>query len=361
MHRPLVLSVLLPLLVTLTPLPAGAASPTSAKQYLLITDPMFSGTARTRMAELGITYDTTTFAALATTDPNAIHSNYRAVYVPTVLSVADFPPLRRLVTTGGVLERFVNAGGTLLLNVGGYAGSQIDIAPGGVDYDRNATHNGEVIVTPTHPYFTASGYKGVRLDRTHFGSWLNTDYGILGSLPEKATWLLANSQGPSLVEYQWGRGRVIVSTLSYGWPGFPARTGPAWNNLLLYGATAPAFAGAGGAGPEQIPPRIEIQGVRDNGQPLLGPNGRPAFRVRFTDPAPASGLVELRLEGQNYNVVAVNGRPVAARPLPYGDNFSPGSNITTWEVVIEKIYIQQTGTLAATAVDAAGNHAGVRR
>jgi len=370
---------LVPLVLTLTAAGAGARPAAAAvapapvvtqKQYLVLTDVYYSPTATTRMALLSLTNGGTTFTGLATADPNQLLANYRAVYVPTVLSVDQYPKLRSLVVTGGVLERFVNAGGTLVLNVGGNAGSQPDIAPGGVDYNRNDIHNAEAIMTPSHPYFTGSGYGGAVLNRGNFGSWLNTDYGILDGLPQGATVLLTNTDGPSLVVYPWGRGHVIISTLSYGWAGFPARTGPAWNNLLLYGASLKpsnpisgsgngSGGGTGGGpsiGPEKVAPQVTFSSRWPNNQLVVGPHGRAAFRIIFTDPLPSSGLAEIKIDGQNYNVVAVNGQSIAALPLPYSDTFAPGSNVTTWEVLVEKVFPQGLGSLTATVKDAAGNH-----
>jgi hypothetical protein len=262
-----------------------------------------------------------------------------------------------------VLERFANAGGTLVLNVCGNAGSQPDIAPGGVDYDRSFTHNAEAILAPGHPYFTGAGYGGSVLTRGSFGPWVYTDYGVLTGLPAGATTLLANTDGVSLVEYRWGAGRVIVSTLSYGWPGFPDRMGPAWNNLMRYAAALRPSGPVGGSssGPEKVAPKITFANSWPNGQLVRGPNGRPGYRVIFTDPQPSSGLAQIRVEGDNYNVVAVNGQSIAAVPVPYTDTFGAGSNVTTWEVVIEKINLRLLGVIKASATDQSGNSVSVRR
>jgi hypothetical protein len=351
--------------------PAAAATAVTQKPYLVISDTYYSTTARNRLSQLGITYGVTSFAGLATADPNQLVANYRAVYLPVILGGDQYAKLRALVVTGGVLERFANAGGTLVLNVCGNADSQPGIAPGGVNYDRTNTHNAEAITNPGHPYFTGAGYGGAVLNRGHFGAWVYTDYGNLTDLPTGAAVLLANEDGPSLAEYRWGRGRVIVSTLSYGWPGFPARTSVAWNNLLLYGAsvkpiagssTPPPSSGSGsGSGPEKVAPKITFSSSWPNGQLVRGPNGRPGARIIVTDPLPSSGLAEIKVEGQNYNVVSVNGQPIAAVPVPYSITFAPGSNVTTWEIVVEKIYMQSLGVLQAVATDAAGNQGGAKR
>jgi hypothetical protein len=359
------LKTFIPLVLSLVAVGAAARPVAAAtqKQYLVITDTFYGSTAVTRMTQLGIARDATTFAGLATADPNQLLANYRAIYLPVVLGGDQYPKLRSLVVTGGVLERFANAGGTLVLNVGGNAGSQPDIAPGGVDYDRIGTHNAEALPVPSHPYFTGAGYGGGVLTRGNFGAWLYTDYGDLTGLPAGTTTLLANVDGASMVEYKWGRGKVIVTTLSYGWPGFPDRIGAAWTNLLLYGASLHPSAPVGGSssGPEKVAPKITFASSWPNGQLVRGPNGRPGYRVLVTDPLPSSGLAEILVDGQNYNVVAVNGQPIASVPVPYRDTFAPGSNVTTWEILVEKVNLRLLGVLIATAVDQSGNKLVVKR
>src|SRR5262249_74656 len=95
------IKTLIPLALSVTALLAGArpagAAPANQKQYLVISDTFYSATAQSRMTQLGITYGVTTFASLATADPSQLLANYRAVYLPVVLSADQYPKLRALV------------------------------------------------------------------------------------------------------------------------------------------------------------------------------------------------------------------------------------------------------------------------
>jgi hypothetical protein len=57
----------------------------------------------------------------------------------------------------------------------------------------------------------------------------------------------------------------------------------------------------------------------------------------------------------------VNGQPIATLPIPYTDTFAPGSNVKTWELLLEKINLRSYGALTVTAIDHAGNRTTVRR
>jgi hypothetical protein len=350
-----------------SPVAVANAATTPAKQYLVITDPSFSGQARDRMTQLGLTHDGISLAALEASNADTLRAGYRAIYLPSVADDGQLTRVRPLVAVGGVLERFVNGGGTLVLVLTGYTNDQTDIAPAGVDVVRNGPHNQEAILTPTHPYFTGIGYNGTPLGVGAFGTWRPTDLGTLGGLPEGAKVLLRNEHGPSLVEYGYGRGRVLVTTLSYGWPGFPSRIGPAWNNLLLYvGSSQPTVTSSttgSTAGSttgttvivEKVPPKATITSLG------VQADGRPLYRVSVEDPDPSSGLAQIKLEGTNYQVVGVNGRLIAAQPLPYTDSFAPGSNVTTWEILLGLINLRNIGSLTVTATDHAGNRGTARR
>ncbi|MFI5364505.1 MAG: dockerin type I domain-containing protein, partial [Candidatus Binatia bacterium] len=58
--------------------------------------------------------------------------------------------------------------------------------------------------------------------------------GTLTNLPNNATVVLANSDGPSWAEYPYGSGRVIVTTLTYCTSGEPDSQAAAALNLLSY-------------------------------------------------------------------------------------------------------------------------------
>jgi hypothetical protein len=177
---------------------------------------------------------TETFIRLKDEDPVHLRSLYQVVYVAPDLADADYTLLRQMVAPGGVIEQFVSMGGVAVLNVAGSFGDQLDVAPDGVGFSSAAQHLSEQILTPLHPYITGAGFGGEVLGTSDFANWQPTDYGTLTDLPVNASVLLANNDGPSLAEYQYGDGRVIVSTLAYCWDGKPASQEAAARNLLRY-------------------------------------------------------------------------------------------------------------------------------
>ena len=174
------------------------------------------------------------FTQLAQRDPVQDRGLYQVVYVAPDLGAADYTLLQQMVAPGGFIEQFVSLGGVAVLNVAGSLGDQLNIAPDGVGFSSAAQHLSEQILTPLHPYITGAGFGGEVLGTGDFANWQPTDYGTLTGLPVNASVLLANNDGPSLVEYQHGDGRVIVSTLAYCWDGKPASQEAAARNLLRY-------------------------------------------------------------------------------------------------------------------------------
>ena len=138
---------------------------------------------------------------------------------PVVYLEPEWENYANLTNVMEELTSYVNGGGVLVVNVAGNIGGRTNIAPGGVDYDRSTTHEGEFIQAPDHPYSTGAGYDGTALAESNFISWNSTDHGVLTDLPPNATVILQSLDGPSLVEYSFGNGRVLVSTLNYGWVG----------------------------------------------------------------------------------------------------------------------------------------------
>lgn len=179
---------------------------------------------------------------MALDDPIDRRSTFKTIYVSPDMNSTDYELVRGMVATDGFLDRFVRLGGVAVIHVGGTRGDQLDVAPGGVDFLSGAQHNSEAIQEPGHPYFVGEGFGGDQLGTQDFSGWQPTDLGVLAELPENATILLRNANGPSLAEYPHGNGKVIVSTLSYCWNGRPNSDGPAAMNLLQYGIF---FSGGG--------------------------------------------------------------------------------------------------------------------
>lgn len=175
---------------------------------------------------------------LGNRDPIADQQRNQVVYISPGATLNDYDELRSLSAGGGYLERFAAVGGVVVINLAhstAPSGLQQDnVAPGGVSYLPTSGHNSEQILQPTHPYFTGLGYAGEPLSSDSFFNWNTTDNGVLINLPQGTTRLLQAATGPTLIEYPYQEGRVIVSTLTYCWPGHPNANGAALRNLLRY-------------------------------------------------------------------------------------------------------------------------------
>jgi hypothetical protein len=177
---------------------------------------------------------TDSFSDLARKDAAKLRDLYQVIYVAPDLGSDDYQLLQEMVAPDGVIEQFVSLGGVAVINVAGSLGDQANVAPGGVGFSSAAQHLSEQILRPSHSYFTGDGYGGEVLATSDFDNWQPTDYGTLTNLPVNAAVLLTNNDDASLAEYQYGEGRVIVSTLAYCWDGKPASQGAAARNLLRY-------------------------------------------------------------------------------------------------------------------------------
>jgi hypothetical protein len=197
-----------------------------------------------------------TFLTLANANPIELRNKYRVIYIPPGLSAADYDLLRQMVSFGGSIEQFVWLGGVAVINAGGTLGSQLAIAPGGADgsgvgFDGVAQHDEEDINTDhaDHLYLNGIPFGGVVLGADDFKDWGPTDFGVLTNLSDDATIVLDNGNGPSWAEYQYGAGRVIVTTLDYcagvtpdGSPDLTPSERAAARNLLLYSRFYSGFA-----------------------------------------------------------------------------------------------------------------------
>jgi hypothetical protein len=196
-----------------------------------------------RASDLGLLVVTLPIESLATSeDPVARRQQYLSIYVaPSVRNAApeseneDFAFLQGMMRPGGFIERFVALGGLAVINVSS-AFNRDDIAPGGIDFRGGANAEGETIFNQLHPYITGEGYGGESLSTSSFNQWGPTDRGFLDNLPPDAAVLLRNAPGrPSMVEYNYGAGRVILTTLTFCTPSQPASMGRALDNLLKFG------------------------------------------------------------------------------------------------------------------------------
>lgn len=224
-----------------TPTPTPTATPTGPtptpfpprSDYIFVMGDNQWECTQDRALELGLSAASLPFDFL--TDPETAQLQYLTVYVAPGLSLADYDALRTLSADGGFIERFVFFGGVAVINVSGDATEESGLAPRGVTFQRTVGHNTANVLDPEHPYITGLGYAGALLDSLSFTGWNPTDEGVLDNFPADATVLLTNELGPSLIEYEYGQGRVIVSSLNYCTAGLQNTQGEALDNLLKYG------------------------------------------------------------------------------------------------------------------------------
>jgi hypothetical protein len=184
--------------------------------------------AQTRAGALGLEYDTV-----------ADFTSVSDLRGRSVIIMPGFSNHNNLLHQANILRDFVQAGGYLWINVAG-GGCANHIAPGGVDflqYSCGGSYNqSESLVNPAHAYVEGTfNPKAKALTEADFMNWNVTDLGHLSGLPSNATAIARNPNGPTLAEYAYGQGWVVVSTLTYGWGDNGAKGAPA-NNMLLYAA-----------------------------------------------------------------------------------------------------------------------------
>lgn len=169
-------------------------------------------------------------------NPVALRARFRAIFVAPGLAGNDYVILDELVRPGGLLAEFVALGGSAVINVAGQPPEQalpLVVAPGGATYEPAPVHDAETIVTPSHPYFTGIGFGGIPLGAASFAGWAPADRGSL-TTPE-AVLLRNGSGGKTVVEYPYGLGKVIVTTLNFCASGPDGPDRPALQNLIMLG------------------------------------------------------------------------------------------------------------------------------
>ena len=217
--------------------------PSPSVQFLFPQDAEQFACVSNLSSSLALTYGTKTFQSLALSDPVELRKWYKVVYIPPGLSAANYTWLQQLVGPGGFIEQFVWLGGVAVINAAGLPGSdQVDIAPGGVRFSSVGPHDDEEINVPDHWYIDGIPYGGEVLGPDDFSGWGPTDLGVLTNLPDDATIVLGNIESPRWAEYQYGAGRVIVTTLAYCWDTEPKSRLAAARNLLRYSRFYSGFA-----------------------------------------------------------------------------------------------------------------------
>jgi len=209
----------------------------SAGSALMSTDGVYESNAQ-KAGVLGHTVTTASLAQINSMTQEML-AEYDMVFISPGFGSIGYDNLRSAVVDGGSLQLYVATGGTLVLNAAGNYGDQDDIAPDGISFDREPMHNSESIMSGSHPYITGVGYSGHTLGTADFANWYETDQGQLTNLAPGTTTILANLDGPSLVEYAHGNGTVLVSTLTVGWGEGGEARGTAQDNMINYAVAVP--------------------------------------------------------------------------------------------------------------------------
>ncbi len=166
----------------------------------------------------------------------------------------DYANLRLGVAANGVLELYAANGGTLVINaLGNGQNSYVEsnIAVGGVDYIHPSSIPGAIepganfgtvaFAQPCHPFLTGQGFGGTALIlNDFFNAGGGTGYGYLSgfdTIPGAIVILETEDGFPVMVEYPWGLGRVIVTSLNFGVNCSLSNLFVASENLMDYAAS----------------------------------------------------------------------------------------------------------------------------
>ncbi len=225
--------------------------------------------------ELGFVSRVISFENLALGSENAaaLLADFSVLYVAPGLSDSDYGFLREISRSGEVLEQFVSLGGVAVINMAGNGVFEDGIAPSPdqtvIGYRGTASHDRERITLASHPFITGVGYGGIALGAADFDAWGNTDDGFISALPASARIVLRNDLGASWAEYEYGAGRVIVTTINFCTPGSPPSMGQPLDNLLLYSPFFNGLAQTPGltATPTQTPTPTETSPVTSTPTP----------------------------------------------------------------------------------------------
>lgn len=133
------------------------------------------------------------------------------------------------------MAAYAEQGGVLVINIAGNIGDGFNIDPLGTDFASHngnsggRTHENESIVATDHPYITGAPFGGALLNTSDFDRWNSTDHGHLFNYPASSQVVLRNTQEAAWLQYPLKNGKVIVTTLTYGWGGQGARGNPLMN------------------------------------------------------------------------------------------------------------------------------------
>jgi hypothetical protein len=205
---------------------ACAVNKTSAAPLLFLNyNPVQTAIAQNRAAALGLSYVTL--------------ADFNGMADLSGRSVIIMPGPNSYTYQADLLRDYIQGGGYAWINVAG-PNCSTDFAPGGVDYLHyscgGSVNQSESIVNPTQSFIQGNfDPQAKALDASDFLNWNATDLGHLSQLPVGTSIFTQNAQGPTLAQYSFGAGSVVVSTLTFGW-GENGAHGDALDNMLLFAA-----------------------------------------------------------------------------------------------------------------------------
>lgn len=200
-------------------LTTGVAQESTSVRALVLTDLGDASAVSAMMQSAG--WAVTTSESLEI-DTSNLSSQFDVVWIPAENNSGQLYSI-----VDGDLMVFALDGGVVVVT--GVNGTALDVAPGGPDaFALPETGAGSVsIVTADHPSLTGSGIAGASITAADLDPTSSGGRASLRNAPEGAIVIAQNSQGPAAVEYPYGGGRVLVSSLL---DPTPACTG----NLVLY-------------------------------------------------------------------------------------------------------------------------------
>ena len=160
-------------------------------------------------------WEVTAEQTLMTLADSSDESNPLSAYdVVWFVSAADNETLRYLLD-GGPLATFLKNGGVVVVVDVNAENGAVDVAPGGVDIERlpDAGAGAVTIAAPSHAVITGAGIGGVALTDADLDPGATGGLGYLSSLPDEAIVIAQNASGPTVLEYAYGDGQVVVCSL----------------------------------------------------------------------------------------------------------------------------------------------------
>jgi|GEM_PF-2007347 len=187
------------------------------------------------LASNGFTFDAideTAFAYIT----SATLSHYRILILEP--DWVDYDNLREGLAT---VKTYLDMTSMIVeIRVAGNCGNQTKIDMLGTDYCQATSHQGESFTNSNNPFITGAPWAGHLLTSSNFDSWGNTDQGWFTNMPVGQTGyeeILANTDGTSMLEYKYGRGFVVLDTLTSidgGWGTGNANVADNYINYLNY-------------------------------------------------------------------------------------------------------------------------------